>query len=123
MNAAAVVFSQSGYAFTNGQLTFVGPLPAITNNASTLIESTIAGSNGLTFYGTGTLELDGTNDYTGTSLINSGTRRLERAADELFWAIEALSSLKNGKYTFGDDQGHPTGPTTAASLSRNAPSI
>lgn len=45
----------------------------ITANASATINSTLAGSSGLTLSGTGTITLTSPSTYTGTTTINSGT--------------------------------------------------
>ncbi len=66
----------SGYTIAGDTLTFAGPTPGvIANGVLGTISSTIAGSAGLSFAGTGGVAgtyLDGSNSYTGVTSLNSG---------------------------------------------------
>ena len=75
VTANSVTFN-SGYTITGSTLTLSGGTPTITSNAVIgTISSSIAGSNGLTFVGTGVtpgVYFDGSNTYTGVTSVNSG---------------------------------------------------
>ena len=73
-------FDNANHALTSGTLTLqtTSGTPTITVGAtggvrSASISSEIAGNNGLTKSGTGTLTLSGTNSYTGTTTVSAGT--------------------------------------------------
>lgn len=67
--------------FTGGTLNFSDTSPDITTviGSSATINSTIAGSNGLTKSSAGTLILGGSNTYTGTTAISAGVVNLRSA--------------------------------------------
>jgi autotransporter-associated beta strand protein len=66
---------------TGGPLTLVGTNPpAITvNNQTAILNAVLAGTNGLTLNGPGTLSLRAANTYTGSTVINGGVLQLVSA--------------------------------------------
>ena len=74
---AALVFSGSDYALSDGALTLAssGGMPAITVGDSSMqtISSTIAGTQGLLKEGPGELVLSGSNTYSGGTTVDDGT--------------------------------------------------
>ncbi len=71
-----IQFDVTGYSLTGGAITMGGTAPTITvlnPGDSATISSTLSGSAGLAKGGSGTLVLDGVNDFTGTVAVNSGT--------------------------------------------------
>ena len=84
--AAGMTFSTDGYTVTNSTITLTGANAAsntITAAASigTTISSQLAGANGMTKAGTGTVTLSGTNSYTGATIVNQGTLELAFSGD------------------------------------------
>ena len=58
----------------SGSITLAGTTPTITvDNASNTIAAVVAGADGLTKAGTGTLILSGANTYAGTTTVSAGT--------------------------------------------------
>ena len=80
------VSSAAGWTLANNSvpaniLTLAGSTPTITVNAlggtkTATISAAVAGSSGLTKTGPGTLTLTGTNTYSGTTTINTGTLQI-----------------------------------------------
>jgi len=76
VTASGLTFDVTGYTVQSNIVTLAGTTPTIsvtTADHSAIISSTLAGSNGLTKSGAGTLTLTGGNTYTGTTSVNSGT--------------------------------------------------
>ncbi len=75
---AGLTFSTSGYLLSSGTLT-LGAASDVANaittesGVSATISSVLAGSNGMTKAGSGTLILSGLNTYTGGTNVNAGT--------------------------------------------------
>ena len=75
-------FTSSGYSLTSGTLSFVTkPGVLVDAGMSATISAAIIGTPGLSKYGTGTLNLGGTNTYNGATTINSGTISVSTVAD------------------------------------------
>lgn len=75
-----LTFSQTGYLLSGGPFTLGGGLPFVQTEADATISATITGSEGLLKTGSATLSLSGSNTFTGTARIQSGTLRLEGLA-------------------------------------------
>jgi autotransporter-associated beta strand protein len=75
LSANDLTFNTTGYSLTGGPLTLNGTTPTVTTNTgvTTEIATQIQGSDGLIKAGLGTLNLIGTNIYTGTTTLTSGT--------------------------------------------------
>jgi len=79
VTASGLTFDVTGYTVQSNIVTLAGTTPTIsvtTAAHSAIISSTLAGSNGLTKSGAGTLTLTVGNTYTGTTSVNSGTLAL-----------------------------------------------
>lgn len=70
---AGVQFSTSGYTLSGGTLTLGSAVVEVDSGISAAINSTIAGSSGLTLVGGGTLALGGANTFTGAVTISNST--------------------------------------------------
>jgi autotransporter-associated beta strand protein len=77
VNAHNITF-QTGYTVAASTLTLSGTTPTITTDTgvSASIGSVIAGTAGLTKTGAGTLTLTSVNSYTGGTIVNGGTLKL-----------------------------------------------
>jgi fibronectin-binding autotransporter adhesin len=74
--ASGLNFVTAGYTLSGGTglaLTLTGTPTIITESGTTTISCVLAGSNGLTYGGSGTLVLSGANTYTGGTFITNGT--------------------------------------------------
>ncbi|WP_052071784.1 autotransporter-associated beta strand repeat-containing protein [Sphingopyxis sp. MWB1] len=81
-----ITFSSAGYVLNGSTLTLGGPGATITANAGdTTINSAIAGSNGLTKAGNGSLILNGANSFAGDIRLNAGS--LYAAQDAALGAV------------------------------------
>lgn len=80
--ANQVQFNRSGYTLAGGDLTLAGTGAGLfaTLGDSATISSVIAGSDGLTKTGGGTIRLTGANTYTGTTTIANGSLIIGNAA-------------------------------------------
>jgi len=81
ITAHSLIFNVAGYTVTSKKLTLGGVTPTITvvTGASATINSTLAGTAGLTEMGGGTLILTKNNSYTGLTTIGAGTLQLGNA--------------------------------------------
>jgi autotransporter-associated beta strand protein len=82
VNGISYTAASGSFAINSGTITLAGAAPSITVNPSrTLtINSTLAGSAGLTKNGTGTLDLTGANTFTGAAIVNAGILNLTGSA-------------------------------------------
>ena len=74
VQAGSLSFASGGFALQGGTIQLNGSGVAVTG--ANTIGSVIAGSNGLSKTGTGTLVLSGANTYTGGTLISNGTLQI-----------------------------------------------
>jgi fibronectin-binding autotransporter adhesin len=75
-STAGIIVGEGSPTFTGGTLTFTGTSPGVqvASGSTATINSQIAGSNGLTKTGTGTLIVGNTaNAYTGATVVSAGT--------------------------------------------------
>jgi fibronectin-binding autotransporter adhesin len=95
ITANSLVFSTTGYTITGNILTLAGTGGVIDTGAvNATINSSIAGSVGLTKNGTGTLTLGGANTYTGKTTIAAGTLTLGASN-----VLPAATTLQIGTFT------------------------
>jgi autotransporter-associated beta strand protein len=71
-SVGSLAFKSNGYVIAGSTLTLVGPSITVDAGDTATISSVIAGSNGLTKSGPGTLNLTGSNTYTGGTTITDG---------------------------------------------------
>jgi autotransporter-associated beta strand protein len=79
VTASGLQFDVDGYTLGSSTITLAGSTPTIqvaTIGHNATISSTLAGSTGMTKTGAGTLALDGTNSFTGTTTLSGGTLAL-----------------------------------------------
>ncbi len=79
VTTSGLQFDVDGYSIQSNIVTLFGTAPsiAVTNGGHTAtITSTLAGSNGMTKTGAGTLELTAANSYSGTTTVSEGTLKL-----------------------------------------------
>jgi autotransporter-associated beta strand protein len=87
----SLTFNNAGFTIEGDPLTLTSStITAVTGLSS--IYSVIAGSVGLTKAGAGTLDACAANTYTGPTVINSGTLRLQRAAGAAPTAVTIASA-------------------------------
>ena len=75
ITAGGLTFNAPGsgsYTISGGTLTLAGATPLLTANVDAAISSVIAGSNGFTKTGAGTLTLSGSNTYGGSTILQQG---------------------------------------------------
>jgi len=72
ITAASITFNSGGYTLASNTLTLGGASPSLTNNANAEIDCVLAGNNGFTKAGAGTLILGNANTYTGAAMVNAG---------------------------------------------------
>ena len=94
--AAGMTFSTDGYSVTNSTITLTGANAAsntITTAASVgaTISSQLAGSNGMTKAGTGTLTLTASNSYSGATAVNLGVLNLNSASGSALGSTSSVS--------------------------------
>jgi autotransporter-associated beta strand protein len=88
----------AGWTVSGSTLTLAATTPAITVNAlgagkNVTINSIIAGTNGLTKTGNGTLQLNGVNTYTNGTVVKAGV--LNFGADSGFGAVPSSAATNN----------------------------
>lgn len=98
--ANAITFS-SATTLSGGTITLGGTAPALTvaTSANSLIASSLAGTNGFTKSGVGTLGLSAGNALTGTVVVNEGTLSLNGAASASAGRDVSASELANANVT------------------------
>jgi autotransporter-associated beta strand protein len=119
--AAGLTFSTDGYTVTNSAITLTGT-NAASNTITTAtsvgatIASQLAGSNGLTKAGAGTLTFGGSaaNILTGTTTVSAGTLQLNKSASTT--AIAGNLEVANGA-TLLISQSHQVNNSAAVTLS------
>ena len=74
VQAGSLSFASGGFALQGGTIQLNGSGVAVTGNNT--IGSVIAGTNGLSKTGAGTLTLSGNNSYTGVTTVSDGTLKL-----------------------------------------------
>ena len=72
VSANSLMFSTASYIITSNTITLTGAAPKITNTVTATLAASLAGTGGITKYGTGTLTLSGSNTFTGPLTNNSG---------------------------------------------------
>ncbi len=78
VTAGGIIFQDQAYTLSGSTLTLGGSTPTINVNAGGgTIDSSIAGTAGLTMAGPGLLTLGGANTYSGTTAITGGTLALD----------------------------------------------
>ena len=88
-------FDTDGYTLQGGGLAMTGGFSIVEVNAmAARIDSTIAGSAGLTKTGTGALTLGGANTYAGLTIVNGGTLSLA-AGGTIAGAVQNDASFTN----------------------------
>lgn len=76
-----ITFNANGYTLTGNTLTLAGTTPTISVSSGTsTISSVLAGTNGLTKAGAGTLFLNGVNTFSGGITLSGGTLRASNDA-------------------------------------------
>jgi len=83
VTANGLTFTTSGYTLASGTLTLNGTTPTISagTGIAATIGSDIAGSVGLTKADSGTLTINASSSYGGTTAVSGGTLILKKAAD------------------------------------------
>jgi autotransporter-associated beta strand protein len=118
--AAGMTFSTDGYTLTGSTITLTGA-NAASNTITTAalvgatINSQLAGTNGMSKAGTGTLTLSGNNTYTGATVITAGTLLVNGDQSAATGAVSvAANATLGGNGTVG-------GATTFTGASIHAP--
>ena len=114
--------SGTAYTLSGGTLTLSGGTIAV--NTATVINSSLAGTAGLTKTGTATLTLGGNNSYTGATVINSGTLKVTPSAYTAYRYYKFTVSAKygaDGYNQFGELHYYNNGVWTAATAGSAAP--
>jgi len=91
VQAGSLSFASGGFDLQGGTINLNGSGVAVTGNNT--IGSVIAGTNGLSKTGTGTLTLGGNNTYTGDTVVNDGA--LQLAPDGSLRFVIGASGLNN----------------------------
>ncbi|WP_114953406.1 autotransporter-associated beta strand repeat-containing protein [Sphingosinicella terrae] len=103
-----ITFDSANYTLTGNTLTLAGTTPTITVNSGTsTISSVIAGTQGLTKAGAGTISLTGVNTFTGGVVVNAGGL-----------SVDSDAALGNGANTVTLNDGASFAATGALSTSR-----
>ncbi|BCT92893.1 hypothetical protein LYSHEL_19170 [Lysobacter helvus] len=79
VTARNLTFNTTVYTITGGVLTLGGTTPTISTATTSNITSVIAGTAGMAKSGTGTLQLNAANTYTGVTQVQQGTLALNNA--------------------------------------------
>jgi autotransporter-associated beta strand protein len=113
VTASGMQFDVNGYTVQNNTVTLTGSSPTIkvTNSGdNATVSSKLSGTNGLTVSGAGKLTLSGANDYSGGTVISSGTLLANNSSGS---ATGSGSVAVNGGTLGGT--GTITGPVTVNS--------
>lgn len=100
--ARALSFVVDGYTLSgSGSITLSDGIVAVSSNATTTIAAALAGTNGLTGFGYGTIVLSGANTYTGTTSVALGSMVLGAAQ-----GLPSGSLVTTARFTTFDFGGH-----------------
>ena len=101
-SARALAFTVGGYTLSgSGSITLSDGIVAVSSNDSATISAALAGSNGLTGFGSGTIVLSGANTYEGTTSVALGSMVLGAAQ-----GLPSGSLVTTARFTTFDFGGH-----------------
>lgn len=101
-SARALSFAVDGYTLAgSGSITLSDGIVTVSSNDTATISAALAGSNGLTSFGSGTVVLSGANTYTGTTSVALGSMVLGAAQ-----GFSSGSLVTTARFTTFDFGGH-----------------
>lgn len=101
-SARALSFAVDGYTLSgSGSITLSDGIVAVLSNDTATISAALAGTNGLTSFGSGTVVLSGANTYTGTTSVALGSMVLGAAQ-----GLPSGSIVTTARFTTFDFGGH-----------------
>ena len=101
-SARALAFTSDGYTLSgSGSITLSNGIVAVLSNDTATISAALAGTNGLTSFGSGTVVLSGANTYTGTTSVALGSMVLGAAQ-----GLPSGSLVTTARFTTFDFGGH-----------------